>query len=387
MEFNRTGITIDTFDDIYNRFANGLKAIYGDDIDLSQNTPDGQRVGITTKEVLDIQTVVGNLYNNLDIDTATGAMEAVIGKIAGVEKLPATRSTAELTIITDRDLTLPSGYIVSDVSNQEWITENEYTLVSGTNTVSFVAKEWGKVEAAKNEINIPVTIVIGVVSASNPAAAVSGRDEETDEQFRRRRNKSLENASHGTIGGLIAKIAAINGVTDVVGYENKASTQDSVRDMPPHSIWLVVEGGDVAEIAETMAKNKAGATEKGSTTGTYVETVERPTNDFYITHTMSFDRPQYINLHVKLNAKRKVSSQPVDKDLIKKKIAGRQFTIAEDLEASELYADVYQAGINFTAYDLKVSTDGSSYTDQNVKAGYNGKFVISESNIDVTEVQ
>ena len=41
--FTQDGITVETFDEIYNRIAEGIKAIYGADIDLSQNTPDGQR--------------------------------------------------------------------------------------------------------------------------------------------------------------------------------------------------------------------------------------------------------------------------------------------------------------------------------------------------------
>jgi len=56
LEFTAEGITTETFDDIYNRLADGLKLIYGSDIDLSQNTPDGQRIGIIAKEILDGQS-------------------------------------------------------------------------------------------------------------------------------------------------------------------------------------------------------------------------------------------------------------------------------------------------------------------------------------------
>ena len=49
LEFTPDGVEIETFDEIYNRVAQGLKDIYGADIDLSQETPDGQRVGIIVK--------------------------------------------------------------------------------------------------------------------------------------------------------------------------------------------------------------------------------------------------------------------------------------------------------------------------------------------------
>lgn len=48
------GIQVQTFNEIHTELSNEYKKVYGDDISLDQNTPDGQKVGIEAKLALDL---------------------------------------------------------------------------------------------------------------------------------------------------------------------------------------------------------------------------------------------------------------------------------------------------------------------------------------------
>jgi len=202
--FTSDGVTAQTFSEIFDNLVAAYKSIYGADIDLAQNTPDGQKVGIEADLDFDLQSFGVALYNSFDPDFAQGEMLKKIIKLCGITLNPATRSVVELTITSDRAQTLSAGFIAGDATDQEWTTVSDNVLVIGANAVTAYAVEWGKIEAPAGTITKQVTIVRGITGVTNALAAVPGVNEETDAELRIRRNKSLENASYSTIGGLYA---------------------------------------------------------------------------------------------------------------------------------------------------------------------------------------
>lgn len=387
-EFTADGISAQTFDEIYTELADAYRAIYGADINLDPDSPDGQRVGIESTARLDLQSFGLTLYSQLDPSSAMGQALNRLIKFAGITRRPATRSQVDVTLTTDRALTLPADYTVEDDLGQEWTTLNAVAVVSGPNTVTLFAANFGAVEADANTVTEPTTIVLGVTSVTNPAAATVGREEETDAELRIRRNRSLENPATSSVGGLFSVVGNLPNVTDLAIYENDKDTRDTVRDIGPNTIWLVVEGGSVDEIAETIAKNKTGGTPlKGAVTGIYKETLVRPNGaEFVITHEMVFDRPTEVPIRVRLNATRKTSSDPVDTAEIAAQLAARTFVIFENAIASDLYRNVYAAGDNFIATDLEISLDGTTWTDAGLEASPDSKFTIDAANVTVTEI-
>lgn len=387
-EFTIDGVDVQTFDEIFTELQEGYRNIYGQDIVIDQDTPDGQRIGLEATARLDMQSFALSLYSQFDPDFAEGEVLNKIIKLIGIARRPATRSTVDCTVTTDRDLTLDSGFTVADDTGQEWVTLSDQALTTGANTVSFSAALFGNVEAAPNTVTEIITTVLGVLSVSNTLAAVAGLDEETDEDLRVRRNKSLENASYSTVGGLFAKLANITGVTDLAIYENDQDTVDAVRSIDPHTIWCVVGGGEVADIAETIAKNKtAGTGLKGSETATYTEEVLKPNGTtFSFIHNIKYDIPVEVPITVTVTATRTNASQPIDTELIKTKIAERTYSINKSAFASELYSNGYQAGTNFVLTDMLIDDGVVAPTDESVSNGYDEYFSISTSDITVTEV-
>lgn len=389
LQFDNNGLQVDTFRDLFQSLSDGYKAIYGQDIDLDQESPDGQRVAIEAQARTDIEAALQWLYSQMDPDFNTGDMQQIIAKLHGLYLRPGSRSQRDLKVTTDRPVLLYSGYKIRDQANQVWFVRQDITVPAGTTTVTFFAQNFGKVTGLISDTFIQITPELGILSIISDTAVVVGRDEETPEQFRQRRNRSLENPATGSTGAIFAKVAQLAGVTDLNIDENDTKFDDADTGIPANSIWLVVEGGAVSEITEVMVKQKGGGTgTKGSVTGRYIESLVRPDGSILqIAHDLQFDRPVYKPLHIRLTARRKVTNDPVDQDSLKEALASRELHIGESIDANEFYADGYSTSrVNYVLTDLMISADGSTYTDAELSPGFQGKFTLSTSDIDITEV-
>jgi uncharacterized phage protein gp47/JayE len=387
-KFTPDGIQVQTFQEIYDELAAGYRSIYGEDINLDPDSPDGQRVAIEAQLVLDSQSFGALEYNQRDPDFALGQSLNSIIKLSGIVRRPATRSQVDVVVTTDRPLTLPPDYAVEDDLGQPWTTLNAIDIPPGGTTVTLFAENFGAVEADPATIVNPVTVVIGVLSVTNPTAATVGIDEETDQELRVRRNRSLETPQSSSTGRMFTALASVPNVTDVAVYENDTDVTD-YNGIPAHSLWVVVEGGSVAAIVETMTKNKTGGKGMvGSVTGTFSEPVTRPNGaTFTIVHSMTFDRPVDVPVLVRLDATRKDAANPVDEALISQAIAARTFNIGENLLAGDLYRLAFNAGESFIPTNLEISRDsGATYTDGRILSDLNEKFSIAAGDVAVTEI-
>ena len=384
MEITPQGIKVETFDDIFDALVEGYQSIYGADIDLDQNTADGQRIGISAKANQDLQAAILELYNAWDVEKAQGiALERIIA-LCGIVRRPATKSVWDIEVTASRATTLYAGYTVKDDAGQEWVKSTALAIPQGTTTVTFEAKDFGAIAGLADSVMEQVTVIPEVTGLEAPNTATVGVDEESDFELRQKRNRSLQNPSFSTVGSLTAKIAALPNVVDVFVYENKTNVTNTEIDLGGHSIWVVVEGGDIAQIAETMAKQKtAGTGEKGEVVGTWVEVLP---NGVSLTHEMRFDRPDFIDLFVRMDATQ-VSDAGIDADLIKQNLEAKTFTIGQGVEAYTLYP-VAGAGLVGNAYlsNLEISLDGTTWTDGSLDSVPGGKYVISADNITVTEL-
>ncbi|MBL1319601.1 MAG: baseplate J/gp47 family protein [Mariprofundaceae bacterium] len=382
-----TGLTIQTYQEIYNELVAGYQAAYGSDINTAPDSPDGQRIGIEAKARLDIQSYALSLYNQLDPDFSTGEGLNKIIKLAGIQRGAPTRSQVDVSITTDRTIQLPIGYTIADDLGQLWETDSITTLLAGTTSTTLFAQNFGNISADAGTVTSPSTIIIGVVSVTNPLAAIAGRDEETDPALRIRRNASLVSPSTTTVGGLYTALGNLEGVTDLKVYENETDVLDVVLSMNAHSIWCVIEGGDIPDIISTIAKNRtAGVSVKGAVTGTFTEILTKPDlSTFSYLHNMKFDRPTYVPIYIALTVQ-PIGGATIDIVSIKNALAAKSYSISEIARASNLYAAVYGVANNFTATLMSISNDNITFVTDIIASGADEVFTISASNITITEI-
>jgi len=387
MTINENGLLIDEFSTIYNRLADKFKLIYGQDINLEQNSPDGQLLGIITNEIYDLQTLILHIYNSFDPDLAQGVELNKLLKLIAQTRRASTKSIVDITIIANENVTLPSDYTIIDENKNEWVINAETSLIIGSNIVSFNAVNFGAIEASANTINDVVTVFPEITSVNNLSPAEVGRDEESDVLLRKRRNNLLSVNSDSTIAGIYSKLFLLDTVTDSVIYENATDDYDALKGLNPHALWVIVDGGAVDEIAKIIASDKTiGADLKGTISQNYIETfLKADGTTRTLTHTVKFDRPIEIPLYINLIVTKRLSTNVIDMDAIKNKLVEKFYSINEKATATELYSYVYSAGSTFIASALEVSKDNITFGNTATN-DYDEKFIISVANITITEV-
>lgn len=401
LTFDDNGVQTNTWSEIFDALDGGYRSIYGTDIITDQESPDGQRIGIETTLRFDLESAFSWLYSQLDPDFNTGDMQQVIGKLSGLVLLPASRSQWDITINMDRVKTLPSGYTITDNNNQDWFLDSDVDVIIGDNEITFLSSLWGDITGiASGSSFTQSTPELGVVSISTLVDATQGREEETEEEFRIRRQRSTENPAQSTIGAIYAKLAQLNGVTDLQVYDNASSAADQITGSSNPDIlngsnavtidiftmWVVIEGGSLDDIGEVMAKQRLGNT-KGDVEVTYTDTLTKPNGDtLSIINSHNISRPTYKDLHVRFTATQNVSGSTIDTDAIKNKLIALKFETGQYVYADNLYQSTLIDNRNYNITDLEISLNGSTWTDERVFSGYDGKLSISVGNITITEV-
>lgn len=383
-----SGIAIQSFEEIYAELVAGYQAIYGVDINLNQESPDGQRVAIEAKSRADMQAFGLWIANNFDPDFARGIFQAKLAKLSGIFPRPATRSFWDLSITTTRILTLPTGYQISDDLGQLWELPAPVILPIGVSAITFQAADFGSVTGLAGAVFTPVTVVLGVTGFTAAVDAEPGKDEETDEEFVQKRNLSLENPAFSTTNSLAARLLNTAGVTDARVYDNDSDVYDPINDLDAHSIWPVVEGGTIDDIMQVLLFQKTGgAGIKGAIEASIPETLTRPDGSTFVVYQVRrFDRPIMVPIYVTVTATRRNPLVPVDIVLLKQKIAAYKFYIGTPLEASALYCPAYTAGDDFILTLMKISDDNITFIDGSLSPDPGSKFEIDVANITVTEV-
>ena len=387
LKFDSYGVETNTYAELFTRLVDGYKVIYGPDIDVAQESPDGQKIGIEAALRFDIESAFAWLYSQIDPDLNNGDMQQIIAKLAGVRLLPASRSQWDLVVNSDRVSTLPSGYTITDVNNQNWFLDSAVTVAIGTNNITFLSVLWGSVTGITSGSSYTqATPEPGIGAITSSTDATVGRQEETPEAFRVRRKRSIENPAQSTRGAIYAKMAQLAGVTDLQVYDNQTSVYEAERDLAAHTMWLVIEGGSLDDIGEVMAKQRLGGS-KGAVNVTYTDTLTKPNGTpVSIISEAKIDRPTYLSLYIRLTATQRVSGSAVDIASVKAKLGLFPVEIGVPVPAGELYESSYIDNFNYIVSALEVSLNGSVWTDQEVTPGYAGKFTIDAANITVTEV-
>lgn len=266
---NSSGLTVKTHAELVAEFTAAYQAIYGADINLGSDTPDGQMMNIFIQSILDLSDLLVQIYNGFDPDNAIGVVLDQRVAINGIQRLGGSYSTTNVSVTMTTGLTLPglddfpdAPYTVADNAGNNWfLAETQTEATAGIYTYLFRAAEPGANLTVPGEITVPVTVIIGVASVNNFSPQVSvGENEESDAELKIRRQKSVSLSSQGYLAGLLAALENIPGVTSAFVYENTTDTTDG-DGVPGHSIWVIIAGtADDEDIANAIyTKRNAGA--------------------------------------------------------------------------------------------------------------------------------
>lgn len=378
-----TGITAPALADVRAYLEGAYKGIYGSDVILTEDTQDGQWIGIFAAAIHDANSMAVAVYNAFSPATAQGGGLSRVVKINGITRNVPTNSTVDLLIGGTAGTTITGGYAL-DAANAKWVLPSMVTIPSaGQITVTATAAVAGAVAALAGAVHKIGTPTRGWQTVTNPLAAVIGAPVEMDARLRLRQSTSTELPSSSILRGIAGAIADLSGVTSVKGYENDTSGVDT-NGIPSHTISMVVEGGDAAEIADIIRRKKGPGTGTfGSTSETFVDASSG------LPVTISFQRPAEVTIDVVVN----LSAFAAYTTAIEEQI---QQSIADYINGLDDGADVYltrlytpanlSGGANSSTYDITsilICRHGGTPTAANVAMGFAERAVSAVANVTV----
>lgn len=389
-QLTNSGLEVKSLGVIVADLTSALQAIYGTDINLNANSPDGQLLNIYAQTASDLRDLLVAVYNSFSPSSAFGTnldeRFAINGLVRGagtytLQNVDVTVNGATSLVGLDALVANPSAQVFTvadDAGNQFELVISQSPAVAGTNTYQFRAAQIGVVQTLQNTITNQVTVVLAVTAVNNPSAATStGVAEETDAAFKIRQARSFFLASSGPADAVLAALLAVTNVTDVAVIEN--TTNGTVDTIPAHSIWCIVENGLNADIAQAIYSKKAPGT--GMNGGTSV-VVTRPNGN---TTTIKFDRPINQNLWMRFTILPRNAGETFDNTQIKSDLAAAlAYKINQQASIGDPISAMLTIEPDAILTSVGMSTDGVNYFDTSTPTTHQYKFQVSTARITIS---
>jgi len=367
---NDEGLELKTLAEIRAELVADLQDIYGNDINVDQNSQDGQQVNIYAQGAVDLREVLNQVNANFDPDQAFGRVLDQRVAINGITRNGGTYTFTPVEITVDRALnligldtqsnilnpTVEGLYIIKDDAGTEFYLLDSVSIVAaGTEELTFRAAEIGIVEIQINTITDPVTVIAGVTDINNPSGALSiGVDEESDPALKVRRRGSVAIPSIGYLDGIESSLANLEGVSVARVYENDTNAVDS-DGTPAHTIWAIVEGGDPMEIGEVIYKKKSSGS--GMRGAQEIE-ITRPNGTLFIS---KYDEPGSEDLYIRFTISL-IGGGFIDTDALKITIVeGLFWDIGGQAASDEIIDFLKNINSKYRVTEVEVSDDDATW--------------------------
>ena len=384
------GLVTQRLEEIRADLINKFKAIYGQDINVEQNSPDGQWINILAQEKKDILDLFTQFYNNLDPDRVIGIPQQILYKLNGLIIQAYTYSYVYVNVTVTENVTLQgldeniesadgTGYTVRDENGNRWILATTQNLQPGTYLLNFRAGDLGSITALPNTITVMETVLKGVAGVNNPANNyITGNTGESSAQFRRRRNQAMAVPSQGFDESTQSQMLNLPNVTQCKVYDNRSD--EVVNGIPAHGIWVIVEGGTPADIGRVIYNNlPPGIPMKGS------QQVQVPKSNGDIL-TVLYDIPSPASLYVRATIKN-FSDTDIDETYVKQQLSEIEYNIQDRAQTSNITAVLKEAvGESGNPYNVEISLDGTTWAEDLEPIGLDNFFTIQPDNITLTVV-
>ncbi len=179
------GLTVDSVTDIVTSLTTAMQSIYGSDINVDANSPDGQLINIYAQTAADILELIVDVYNSFSVEGAYGVMLDQRVALNGITRRQGTYTIVPVVVVVNQAITLTglddvaadptlTAFTISDNAGNQFFLETGIAFAgAATQALLFRAVEIGLVETTPNTITNQVTTVLGVASVNNPITSIS----------------------------------------------------------------------------------------------------------------------------------------------------------------------------------------------------------------------
>lgn len=361
---------------------------FGQDLVVSPETPQGVLI---TAEVEVRDAVARNnaeLANQINPDIAGGVFLDAIWRLTNGNRQGATRSLIIGATASGQPGTIiPAGSLASTQAGDVFATTGTVIIgAGGSVAVNLQSVEYGPIPALAGDLVQVATSALGWETITNSSDAILGRLVESDISARRRRRNTLALQSVALPEAITSRLYAIEGVRSLAFRENVTSAPvviDGVS-LDPHSIWVNVEGGTDAEIAQALLDTKSlGAGWNGAVTAQVVEQASGQTYD------VKFDRPVAVPVYARITARYGALDGPsIVRDAIVSYSQGdlegdAGFGVGDSVSPWELAGAINQVEPRIFVTNVELSTDGLTFAPTAIPITLYEIATISASSIQV----
>lgn len=179
------GLQVATVPEITLALQTGFQGIYGDDINVEANAPDGQMIGIMAQLDSDLLRLLVQVYASFSPDSAFGTTLDQRVAISGIQRKAGSYTLAHVQIEVSQAVTLigqdalianPSVTVFAvqdDAGNIFQLVTTKAFGAAGTATLVFTSIVIGAVQTLPNTINSITTTQFGVSLCANPSFTVA----------------------------------------------------------------------------------------------------------------------------------------------------------------------------------------------------------------------
>lgn len=299
-------------------------------------------------------------YKANSTDTVATIIDGLKSLIGAVDGYTAeSDSTGEILTITDSLGTRDNEVILSSNLTTEWVV----------GCVHYNTVDYGAIILPLNTITVITSNVTGLISVTNAITPTAGREQENDADLRNDYfAKSYATASSQSEAIASYILDEVLNTKAVRVYENVTDETDSYG-RPPHSIEVIVDGGNETEIAQAIQKKKAGGIQ---TYGSISLDVQAEYGDVI---KISFNRPEKVYVWVKVEVTQGGISIDTEYEKIIKNILLTQYslTIGDSFLSQNYIQPIYNAlpgikycNITVTTGQKSSAPDASKYVNGNV---------------------
>lgn len=271
-------------------------------LDVTPESPDGQRNGISARQSASSWEVLAIVHDALDPDKAEDAQLVNVCKLSGTVPQGLTASEVNCDCVLDVGTVLtPEVHFATVVGKPDilWTPIESFTAPS-TSTFSrrFRCTELGPIAANAGTLSVISVGTAGWNSITNPLDAKRGRAADTNETLRARREAELAAAGSGSTAGIRADLLKLENedgarVIDTCRVFDNDTDSINSDGLPPRSVEAVIVDLPL-QSNDTIAQAVFAAVDGGMMT--FGNTSGTATDENGKTHLILFSRPVDLNV-------------------------------------------------------------------------------------------
>lgn len=303
-QYNENGVIIPDTADVQAEVQQEFRTALGADLSLEESTPQGRLIDVETtarQNTIRFNALMANTIINIYM--SSGSSLDAWGANFDIPRNGATSSETDVTVTGTPGTIIPADSQAVADDGSIWLALNEIVIdETGSAPGVFYSQNTGAVELGigqlTNIVSSTTTGIVGWETITNTTAATLGSERESDLSYRARIINSLFSGT-ALFGNYSSSAFRVDGVRDVYAYDNPYGTSlqlDNIT-IPPHSVYVCVDGGNSEDVAYALYEVKsAGAGWCGNTTVTVKD------KTFDSVNTVKYQIPDDIQIQLQIYA-------------------------------------------------------------------------------------